>query len=237
MPLFLFIMRLWSHLIQLFFPRTCLSCNTLLTENDKEICHLCLGKMPYTTYRFDRKNTVYQQIIPFVEIEAAVSLVFFSKEGIVQELMHQLKYKGHQEIGRLFGILVGEQILSSGDKTQIDVVVPIPLHPKKLRKRGYNQLTEFGKALSNILQSEYDEKLLYKKISNETQTRKNALERKENVKGIFDLFYPENYQNKHILLIDDVITTGATLVEAAGTLKKIKGAKISIATIATADQI
>ncbi len=230
-------MSFFSHLIQLFFPRTCLSCKDLLGENDEEICHICLSELPYTTYQFNKQNEVYKQIIPFVEIEAATALVFFSKQGMVQELMHQLKYKGHQEVGSLFGKILGNKILKQTVYFPVDLIVPIPLHSKKLKKRGYNQLTEFGKALGHILAATYDEKLLYKKRSNETQTRKNAMERKKNVKDIFGLHNPEKYEHKHILLIDDVITTGATLVEAAISLKKIKGVTISIATIATADQL
>jgi ComF family protein len=196
-----------------------------------------LGKLPYTTYGFDTLNDIYKQIIPFVEIEAATSLVFFSKEGMIQELMHQLKYKGHQEIGDLFGELLAEKIKNNDQNKKIDLVVPIPLHPKKLKKRGYNQLTRFGKKIAEMLGAEYEEKLLYKNKHNESQTKKNALERKENVAGIFSLNEAAKYSGKHILLIDDVITTGATLVEAARELKKIPGVKVSIATMAIADQL
>ena len=230
-------MAVFSHLLQLFFPRTCLSCKEILSEGEKYICHRCLAKLPYTGYRLDDKNDIYKQIIPFVEIEAATSLLFFSKQGMVQELMHQLKYKGHQEIGTLFGEILGNRILKENPLLNIDLVVPVPLHPKKLKQRGYNQLTEFGKKLSEKLQAGFEENLLLKIKQNETQTKKNALERKQNVKGMFGLNNPGRFKNKHILLIDDVITTGATLVEAAGELKKTEAIKISVATIATADQL
>ena len=151
--------------------------------------------------------------------------------------MHQLKYKGHQEVGDLFGNILGRKIIEQQPDIGIDAVIPIPLHSSKLKKRGYNQLTKFGQSLSRILNANYEDQVLHKTLPNETQTRKTALQRKENVKGIFDLRFPEKYQNKHLLLIDDVITTGATLVEAARTLKQIEGVKISIATIASADQL
>ncbi len=230
-------MSVFTSLLQLFFPRECLSCGALLSEQDKEICHICLSRLPYTTYKLDQNNDVYKQIIPFVEIEAATSLFFFSKQGMIQELLHQLKYKGHQELGDIFGELLGKKIQKDLPEKMFDFIVPIPLHPKKLKKRGYNQLTLFGKQLANIVEAQYEEKLLYKKTANETQTKKNALQRKENVKGVFGLHSSDKFIGKHILLIDDVITTGATLVEASRELKKIKGVKISIATIATADQL
>ncbi len=230
-------MFLFDALLSLFFPRECLVCGSILSDQDKEICHICLNKLPYTTYRLNQSNDVFHHIIPFVDIEAATALFFFTKQGMIQELMHQLKYQGHQELGKLFGNILGDKMIADNPGLAIDYVVPIPLHPKKLKKRGYNQLSLFGKTLAEVINAEFEENVLYKKIANETQTKKNALQRKENVKGVFGLRNPDKFIDKHLLLIDDVITTGATLVEAALTLKRIGGVKISIATIATADQL
>ncbi len=160
--------------------------------------------------------------------------MYFNKKGIVQELIHNLKYKGKEEIGTVLGNWYVEDLKKIHSKTPFDVIVPVPLHQKKLKERGYNQVTTFGKALSAGLDVTYDDSILYRNKYSKTQSKKNLLGRAENVENIFDVVAREANYNKHFLLIDDVITTGATLEACSRALMKIPGTKISVACMAIA---
>ncbi len=224
--------KLLSNLSQLFFPKTCLACKNILTDDEQSICHHCLSELPYTHFLIGTNNLMYQKLSPYINIEGAYSLVYFRKRGNIQEILHQLKYKNHQEIGELFGKIMAERINENKEYPQFDFIIPIPLHPKKYKKRGYNQLTFLCKTLADKLNCSCEENLLIKVKHNKSQTHKNMQERKENVQGIFQLKQPEKFSGKHFLLIDDVMTTGATLESAAKELLKINEAKLSIATLA-----
>ncbi len=228
-------MSIFSNFIDIFFPKTCLSCGHILVEKDTQICHNCLSSLPYTHFDFNRNNIMYKQLSAYVNIEAATSLMYFNKQNNVQQIMHQLKYKNHQELGVFFGKIIAKKLLESPVTKTIDLIVPIPLHPKKLKKRGYNQLSYFGKTLAENINTEYDEKLLLKNRNNPSQTKKNADERRENVTNLFYVSNPEKLINKHILIIDDVMTTGATLESAINELLKIEGVKVSVATISVVE--
>jgi len=161
-------------------------------------------------------------------------MYFFAKGGKVQHLLHLLKYKGKKEIGEYIGKIYGEDLKKSLFYSDIDVIIPVPLHPRRKRKRGYNQSEIFAKGLSESLVKPYDTRTLIRTYASETQTKKSRFRRWENVKEIFDLKDHQHLINKHILLVDDVVTTGATLEACASMLLKIPGVKVSIATIACA---
>lgn len=167
-----------------------------------------------------------------VQIAAATSLFFFHKKGKVQQLIHQLKYKGHQEIGTLLGYWLANDLKNNIRFKQLDCIVPIPVHPKKYKKRGYNQLTTFGKALSEILEIPFIEHELVKKGTTETQTHKGRIDRWKNVKSSFVVKNKSVFKGKHILLIDDVVTTGATLEVCTQQLLLSENVKISVAVLA-----
>ncbi|WP_082447134.1 ComF family protein [Flavobacterium sp. KJJ] len=191
--------------------------------------------MPLTQYHLDSNNEAVKKFYGKIEIEHASAFLYFNKKGIVQELIHNLKYKGHEEIGALLGNWYVEDLKDLNLKTPFDVVIPVPLHPKKFRERGYNQVTTFGKALSEGFNISFDDSILYRKKYTKTQSKKNLLGRSENIDAIFDANFSEANQNKHFLIVDDVLTTGATLEACSRALLKIPGAKISIVCMAMAN--
>jgi len=225
--------KLFTRAIELFFPRTCMACGNILTDNHQLICHTCLTDLPFTYFDADNQNIMYKRLSAFIPITSAYSLLYFHKKSIVQEILHQLKYKNHQEIGEFFGKIMADHIKNNLKSVHYDFIIPVPLHPEKMKSRGYNQLSYLCKTLAKELGSICNEQLLIKIINNESQTHKNFEERKQNVKDIFQLQGNlDAYQGKHLLLIDDVMTTGATLESAAKELLKIKDVKLSVATLA-----
>uniref|UniRef100_UPI0040493D61 ComF family protein n=1 Tax=Flavobacterium sp. TaxID=239 RepID=UPI0040493D61 len=159
-------------------------------------------------------------------------MLYFHKDGIVQKLIHQLKYKGQEEIGSFLGEWYANEIMHHEIISTITEIIPVPLHEKRLKERGYNQVDSFCKALSKELNIPFNTKLLFRKKYSKTQTTKNKTERQSNIDTIFDVSFLKNDENKHFLLIDDVITTGATLELCAKALLKIPNTKVSIVTIA-----
>ena len=191
--------------------------------------------MPLTQYHLDPKNQAVKKFYGKIDIEYASALLYFNKKGIVQELIHNLKYKGHEEIGTVLGNWYVEDLKDLKLKKPFDIVIPVPLHPRKLKERGYNQVTTFGKTLANGLNLKYDDSILFRKKYSKTQSKKNLLGRSENIENIFDIHSIAENQNKHFLIVDDVLTTGATLEACSRALQKIPGAKISIVCMAMAN--
>ena len=159
-------------------------------------------------------------------------MLYFHKKGIVQKLIHNLKYKGREEIGELLGEWYGKEIKNHELIKSIDFIIPVPLHSKRLKERGYNQVDRFCNALSKETDIPYKKELLIRTKYNKTQTKKSKNERQDNVQNIFDVVFNENDYGKHFLLVDDVITSGATLELCAKALLKIPNSKVSIITIA-----
>jgi ComF family protein len=190
--------------------------------------------MPLTQYHLDDKNEAVKKFYGKIEIEHASALLYFNKKGIVQELIHNLKYKGHEEIGSVLGNWYVEDLKELNLEIPFDIIVPVPLHPKKLKERGYNQVATFGKTLSEGLNIPYNDSTLYRKVYSKTQSKKNLLGRMDGIETVFDVDFKEEDSNKHYLLIDDVITTGATLEACSKALLKIPGTKISIICMAMA---
>ena len=223
-----------NYFIDLFFPKVCAGCHKLLLSEEMVICTNCRHELPLTHYHLDPKNEAVKKFYGKIAIEHASALLYFNKKGIVQELIHNLKYKGHEEIGTVLGNWYMEDLKELLLETPFDVVIPVPLHPKKFRERGYNQVTTFGKALAKGLKINYNDTLLYRKKYSKTQSKKNLIGRSENIENIFDVHFTEENQNKHFLIVDDVLTTGATLEACSKALLKIPGAKISIVCMAMA---
>lgn len=222
-----------ENLVNLFFPKRCLTCDESLLESEKMICINCLHNLPLANYTNIEGNQVEQSFYGRIPLIAATTLLLYYKKSKVQLLIHQLKYKGIEEIGIYFGDWLGEEMVKSDRFSSIDIIIPVPLHPKKLKQRGYNQVEKFGKSLSKYLNAIYVDDKLLKITSTVSQTYKHRSERISNVSEIFFLADTEYFKNKHVLLIDDVITTGATLEACCGQLLKTKGIKISIATMAS----
>lgn len=223
-----------KNLIKLLFPSFCSGCSDHLVTNEAFICSRCRHDLPYTNHHLVKDNETYKKFYGRLPVEHASSIVYFHKKGIVQQLIHNLKYKGAEEIGAFFGTLYSNELLEVHAVEKFDVVIPVPLHKKKLRKRGYNQVTQFGSTLAHSLSIPYNDTLLIRKFYSKTQTKKNLLGRTEINTSLFEANFSENDHGKHFLLIDDVITSGATLEACGKALLKIPNVKISIVTIAFA---
>ena len=221
-----------NDVFNLFYPELCSICENQLVKGEKTICIQCLSDLPITNFCKLKNNSVESSFYGRILIEEATSLFFYQKKGKVQKLIHQLKYKGNQQIGAVLGDWLGENMLLSDRFKDLDGIIAVPLHPNKFKKRGYNQVTTFGKSLAKKLEIPLIENVLVKVSGSQTQTKKNRFDRSVNVNEKFELLDNEVLKNKHILLIDDIITTGATLEACSIQLQQTKNIKISIATMA-----
>ncbi len=177
-------------------------------------------------------NEVLRKFYGRLPLEHASALLYFHKKGMVQELIHHLKYKNRQQVGTFLGDWYGEELKKIHSELKFDAIIPVPLHKKRMKERGYNQLTTFGQSLSKSLQIPFYDTILHRNSYSITQTKKSFLERTEAKKTIFEVEYSENHHNKHFLLIDDVITTGSTLEQCGKAILKIPGARLSIVCMA-----
>jgi ComF family protein len=217
------------ELLGIFFPKLCIGCNRTLLKNEEFVCTSCLYDLPVTNYHLQKENALEKTFWGRIPVENAFAFLQFRKGNITQRLLHELKYKGNKELGILIGTLYGAELKKHIHS--IDAIVAIPLHPTKLRKRGYNQSDFFAEGLANQLQIENLSPHVIRKKATETQTKKSRFERWENVSDVFELRNPDAFREKHILIVDDVITTGATIEACAKTLNTINS-KISVASIA-----
>ncbi|GGI55951.1 amidophosphoribosyltransferase [Winogradskyella haliclonae] len=188
-----------------------------------------------TNFHFENSHAVKKMLYGRVELENTTALLHFSKKGLVQELLHNLKYRGHEQIGKFLGDWLGEELAKIEDYKDIDIVVPVPLHRNKRRERGYNQVTKFGQAIAKALGSEYNEGVLVKIKHARTQVFKDRNTRFDNANTRFALGEVESLEGQHILLVDDIITTGATIEACVTLLNTIPNVKISVATMAIAE--
>jgi len=221
-----------NSLFNLFFPQACLGCSQFLSENETIICSHCRHEIPLTNQHLHIENEAMSKFYGRLPLEHISSLMYFHKKGIVQQLIHNLKYYGHQEVGTLIGNWYGHELKSCEKLKNIDVIVPIPLHRKRLRTRGYNQVTTFGQTLSNQLNCPFEDTILKRIQHSKTQTFKNLLSRNEFKSHTFESHFCAEHHNKHLLLVDDVMTTGATLEAAGKALLTIPGVKISVVCMA-----
>lgn len=227
-------MKFLSNIINLFYPQVCAACGNLLMKGEETVCLSCRYLLPKTMYENNPENPLAQMFWGQIDFHAVTSEFFFSKTGKVQHLLHQLKYQGNSEAGFFLGQQLGESIKKSELFKDVDYLVPIPLHPKKEFMRGYNQSFVIAQGVEEKTVIPILKDCLYRKVFTSTQTKKSREERWTNVKDIFDVRNYKMVENKHILLIDDVLTTGATLMAAGKTLLKISGIKVSVATAACA---
>ena len=221
----------------MFFPKTCVFCDTHLTQGEEVLCAVCRHKLPITDFIDTPNNVVEKSFEGRTPIVAGTALLYFRKKGISQELMHNLKYRNRQDIGVFFGKWMGKQLKESTRFKGIEALVLVPLHPKKMKSRGYNQLTTFGEQLSVELDIPIIKEALRKKGEVRSQTKKNRLSRFEEISDSFELYKTKSLVGKHVLLLDDVITTGATLEACTNELLKVKGVRVSIATMVVADSL
>lgn len=221
-----------ESLFNLLFPKVCLGCESFLLSNEEIICTSCRHDLPLTNYHLESENELAKKFYGRIEIEFGASMLFYHKRGIVHELIHNLKYYRHQEIGSFLGNWYAEDLKNLEITKRIDIIIPVPLHKKRLKERGYNQIETFGKTLSEKLSIPYDDSILFRNIYSKTQTKKNFFGRTDVNTAIFDVIFTEKDHGKHFLLVDDVITTGSTLEACARAILKIADSKLSIVSIA-----
>jgi len=217
----------------LFYPRLCLACNKNLPPQQQHLCLSCTYKLPKTDFHLHTENPFTERFWGRIDLKAGAACYHFSKSGRTQQLLHQLKYEGKRGVGVEIGRLYGNVLRDAAAFRGIGLIVPVPLHPRKLHSRGYNQAAMFAKGLSISMGLPWRE-VLQRRTFTPSQTRKSRMERFENVAQAFALRKGEDLQGKHLLLVDDVITTGATLEACGHCLLQCEGAKLYMATIAIA---
>jgi ComF family protein len=213
-------------------PKTCFGCNAVLYRGEHLLCAFCRNELPLTEYNFSAENAADRLFYGHSGVRKAAALFFYHQNGMVTQLIHGLKYRGMEQIGSFFGKWYGALLSRDTGLGAIDYVLPVPLHQKKERKRGYNQCTRFGLELARALGGEFSATLLVRERSSRTQTVKNRWHRWKGTRGAFIAQSPEDLEGKRILLVDDVITTGATLGACCEALDHIPHGGIYIAAMA-----
>ena len=226
-------MQIVNDFISLFFPRYCLSCSTSLVGGEETLCTRCIINLPKANYALD-DNPIKDRLMGRLPLTYGLVYLKLKKGGVVQKMLHQLKYNHHPEIGVKLGKVFGRELKESGLTDAFDLIIPVPLHATRKRKRGYNQSAKFAEGLGYALDVPWDETISVRKQRTKTQTNKSKLERWENVKDVFSLANMTSVAGKRVLLVDDVITTGATLEACGSHLVKSGCAQISVACIAEA---
>jgi ComF family protein len=224
-----------ADFVALLFPELCQACNASLVAGEELICTECRYNLPFTNFHFKPDNMVAQQFWGKINAEAAYAMCYFVKGGKLQHLMHQFKYKGVKKIGNLLGNIAGDQLAQNPIFKTADVIIPVPLHQNRQRKRGYNQSTCFAEGIAEKLHIPVSENNLVRARATETQTHRSRFSRFQNMREVFMVSDPQKLNNKHVLLVDDVVTTGSTLEACGAELLKIEGLRLSIATIACAE--
>jgi ComF family protein len=217
--------------LHLVFPEVCAGCGSDLVNDNNRLCLYCHETLPGTSFHLHGNNPVEKLFWGRLPVTHATAQYYFTKQSLMQRLMHRFKYKGDKDLGLFLGRLIGHQLNESNRFRTIDALVPLPLFPSKERKRGYNQATVLCEGISEILQRPVIKGAVVRTVFTESQTKKNRIERWENMEGRFQLTDGAAIKDKHVLLIDDVITTGATLEACGHELLKGEGVKLSIATL------
>lgn len=214
-----------NSLIDLFFPMRCIHCSDVIAST-QILCVPCSTHLPYTHWELNQNNKAFRQLYQYCRVEAAYSLLHFSKRNVTQSLLHEMKYKARPEIGALLAAKVNI------DLSGYDGIIPVPLHPKRLKQRRYNQVADFTKKLAEIHSLPYLDQILIRNRFNSSQVFKNKRDRIQSLNNAFQLLNPEI--NGHYIIVDDLITTGATLSQAIVPFNANNGVKVSVITIACA---
>jgi ComF family protein len=216
----------------LFLPHHCAGCGSDIINNEQVLCLHCMHQLPLTGFHCHSNNPVEKMFVSRIPVTQATSYLYFSQNSLLQRIVHQLKYKGHKELGLFMGRKMGETLLQTGRFNDIDVLVPMPLFAARERKRGYNQAFILCEGMAEVLKLPVLPNAILRRQSSETQTHKNRIERWQNMQDKFELQQSDALIDKHILLVDDVITTGATLEACGRQLLTAPGTRLSIMTMA-----
>ena len=224
-----------DSILHVLFPHVCCGCGNDIINKESVLCMRCVEAMPETNFEIHANNPVEKKFWGRLTCKHATAQYYFTRESMIQRLMHQFKYKGNRELGIQLGKMMGERLKNS-TRFAIDALIPLPLFPAKEKKRGYNQATVLCEGMAETLQVPVWKDVVIRSQHTDTQTKKGRIERWQNMEGKFELVNPDIINNKHIMLVDDVITTGATL-EACGTeLLKGKNITLSIGALCYAER-
>lgn len=229
------ILKYFNDLFALFFPELCAACGRSLVSNERQICTSCIFQLPHTGFHDDPENRMARELWGRIPFEQACAFLYFKKGGKVQNLMHQLKYNKKPEAAKRAGELYGYELKRSDKFIIPDLIIPVPLHPSRLKKRGYNQSEYIAAGISSVLEIPVCSDYLSRIENTATQTRKSRFARYENLRSAFRLKSSDLLINRHILLVDDVMTTGSTLEACSLKLLTVEGLRISICTLAYAE--
>ncbi len=225
---------MWKDFLDLLFPNYCQMCEESLERGERLICWHCHYHLPLANYHKLADSPLARRFAGKVAVQYAWAYLKFTKEGKVQHLLHQLKYHNKPEIGNLMGQWYAKELQEYNLDKAFDLILPVPLHQSRLRKRGYNQSDTFAQGLSQGLQVEWHPSVLRRNVASSTQTKKKRFDRWKNVEKIFEVALPEKVAGKRILLVDDVITTGSTVEACVKILLEANCKEVSIAAIAAA---
>jgi ComF family protein len=221
----------FTHLL---FPHTCVGCGSDLLQNDQTVCLHCYAQLPETGFCDHPNNPIEKIFYGRLPVKEAMTAYYFTKSSVLQRLIHNLKYRNNPELGLQLGRWMGVLLQKSGRFTQLDALAPLPLFPEKEKKRGYNQAAVLCQGISEIINVPVVNDLVVRKRFTETQTKKARNERWQNVEGSFEVADPLQLAGKHVLLVDDVITTGATIEACGHAITEVETATLSIAVLAWA---
>lgn len=227
-------LRLLDNLLSLFYPRSCIACHAVLQEDEQHLCLNCYLHLPETNYHLLDKSPLNEIFFGRVKVENTFSFLFYRKGNHTQAILHHLKYKNCKEIGAELGEYYGKKLAATGKLKDVDYILPIPLHPKKQKLRGYNQSEWIAMGLGRATGIPVNTQLLIRSRFTETQTKKSRFNRWENVKDVFEVSDKEELTNKHVIICDDVLTTGATTEAAIRKILEVENTKVTVVTIATA---
>ena len=220
-----------ESVLQFLFPHVCEGCGTDVLETEHFLCLKCLSDLPKTEFQFYPNNPVEKIFWGRVPVSSATAFCYFTKGSLMQHLMHQLKYKGNKDVGLYLGRLMGHAMTESNRFRYVDALIPLPLFPSKEKKRGYNQAALLCDGMSEAMDKPVWKDVVIRTTHTESQTKKNRMERWLNMEGRFELANPEKIKGRHVLLVDDVITTGATLEACGAALLQAENTQLSVATL------
>jgi ComF family protein len=218
--------------LHLFFPHICIGCDTDILHNEDILCAKCLSSLPETGFLSAAGNPVEKIFYGRLNIQNAGSAFYFNKDSVIQHTIIQLKYKGNRGAGNFLGKMLGQELANSKRFDDVDIIIPLPLNDKKLFKRGYNQAAVIAQGIASIWHKPVIEDAVERILFTETQTHKDRIARWETMEGVFSVTQPVLLENRHILLVDDIVTTGATLEACGEAILQVPGAKLSVATVA-----
>lgn len=220
-----------DSLLHLAFPHVCEGCGTDNLQADHLLCLRCLSELPNSNFHLHANNPIEKIFWERIPITSATAQYYFPKESMMQHLMHQFKYKGNKEIGTYVGKLIGWAMIESNRFLSVDALILLPLHKSKEHKRGYNQATVLCEGISSVLNKPILKNVVVRPEQTETQTKKGRIQRWQNMEGKFELVNSSAIEGKHVLLVDDVVTTGATLEACGREILTAKNVQLSLATL------